>query len=105
MTAQTSATEDDWKATPAEQSTVAVMTDGTRREYKDLKPGDVFQALAVEPGKIVDPLYRDFDEHPDMWAVCIGEPVKGFAGKNGYAVALETGSLEEVTARAKELAN
>ena len=100
----------EWTPTPPDEMIVAAKRDGSRCEYKDLKPGDVFQAVHINDGKIIDPLFmwgetalENVAATPDLWAVCCEPPVKGYLGRPGYAVHIETGSLGEIEALAKQI--
>ena len=97
-------TEEDWKPTPPDRLIIAMKRDGTRCEYKDLQVGDIFQALFVEVGMIVDPLSTGPDlptEASELWAICLEPPIKGYNRPEGFAVCIETGTLDQMIEKAK----
>ena len=95
-----------WKPADPELLIVAVKRDGSRCEYRDLQVGDVFQALWVERGIFVDPIRTDenfYKEAQDVWAVCLDEAQQGFAGNDGFAIEVDTGSFAEMVAKSLDL--
>ena len=95
--------KEGWKPTDEFALIVAVMEDGSRREYKRLNVGDVFQALWVDRGVIVNPLEEPNVEGPDVWAGGVDEALQGVNGRDGFGVEVEIGTLAEVTARSRDL--
>jgi hypothetical protein len=83
---------DLWKPTPDDRRLVArVVRDGNEVliEYRDLKPGDVYQTVGPD-GKARHPFTLEIDN--ETFAVCTGEPERNLWTNEGYAVPSEAGA-------------
>lgn len=81
-----------WKPTPVESRIRARLLSGEIKEYKDLKVGDIFQAIYPD-GETVHPLTHEL-VGPDVWARACEEPYK--AQFEGWQLRLLIGSLKDL---------
>lgn len=96
--------DDGWEPTPPERLIRARLVGADELvEYKDLKVGDVFQAIAPN-GIPIDPMDAvlepgEADRNDDVFVVCIEPPFRRMDGQLGWTVPILIGTLAEVMRR------
>lgn len=101
---------DDWRPTPDERKVRARLLDGTECEFTELAPGDIFQAFLVSSGALVNPVDQEEDPEEEGYALCHGRAVPNIGygcscDGEGFAVPVETGKLEDLMAKARQMGN
>jgi len=88
--------DDDIPPTPPERRIRAKLLDGTVVEYRELRPGMIFQAISPD-GVALHPI--DLEPNDETFAICDGEPEPAVQRGEGWQVRIWEGPLDVLKAR------